>query len=127
MRRHQRFLVIIGFVFCLWAWLIVPPSFADPISASTTHAELASPSPDGATLFDINCAGCHANGGNIIRRGKNLRMKALTKNQMDSVDAIAHIVTVGKRPMSAYGDKLSAEEIQAVSRYVLARAEQDWK
>jgi len=82
---------------------------------------------DGAQIFEINCAGCHANGGNIIRRGKNLRMRALQRYHMDTVEAIAHIVSNGKRPMSAYKDTLTSEEIQAVSAYVLKRAEEDWQ
>ncbi|MEB3213210.1 MAG: c-type cytochrome [Leptolyngbyaceae bacterium] len=81
----------------------------------------------GAEIFEVHCAGCHVNGGNIIRRGKNLKMRALQRNHMDTVEAIAHIVTVGKRPMSAYADKLTPEEIEAVSVYVLDQAQHDWK
>ena len=31
---------------------------------------------DGAQLFELHCAGCHLNGGNIIRRGKTLQLAA---------------------------------------------------
>lgn len=55
---------------------------------------------NGAKVFEVNCAGCHINGGNIVRRGKNLKMKALKKNGMDSIEAIASIVTNGKNNMS---------------------------
>ncbi|NJN86502.1 MAG: c-type cytochrome [Leptolyngbyaceae cyanobacterium SL_7_1] len=81
----------------------------------------------GAYLFEVHCAGCHINGGNIIRRGKNLRQKALEKNGYGSVEAIAQIVTNGKNNMSAYGDRLTPEQIQAVSSYVLEQAQQGWK
>jgi cytochrome c6 len=84
-------------------------------------------SPDGAVLFENNCAGCHVNGGNIVRRGKNLKLKTLQKNGVDSVEAIAQLVTQGKGLMSAYGDRLTAEEIATVSQYVLERSQQDWK
>jgi cytochrome c6 len=84
-------------------------------------------SPDGAVLFENNCAGCHVNGGNIVRRGKNLKLKTLQKNGVDSVEAIAQLVTHGKGLMSAYGDRLTAEEIAIVSQYVLERSQQDWK
>ncbi|NJR65909.1 MAG: c-type cytochrome [Leptolyngbyaceae cyanobacterium CRU_2_3] len=80
----------------------------------------------GTKVFEVNCAGCHINGGNIVRRGKNLKLKTLQKNQMDSLEAIAAIVTHGKNNMSAYGDRLSPEQIQAVAAYVLDQAEQGW-
>lgn len=81
---------------------------------------------DGAKIFEIQCAGCHANGGNIVRRGKTLKLKALQKNGYETVDAIAEIVTHGKANMSAYQDRLSEEEIQAVSKYVLEQAQNGW-
>ena len=91
---------------------------------------LAAPVGDldsGAAVFKANCAGCHVNGGNIVRRGKNLKLKALHRNKADTQDAIAYIVTNGKGIMSAYGDKLTPEQIADVSAYVLQRAETGWK
>lgn len=87
---------------------------------------LAADTANGAKIFSVHCAGCHLNGGNIIRRGKNLKLKALKRNGMDNVEAIASIVANGKNNMSAYKDRLSAQEIQAVSAYVLEQAEKDW-
>ncbi len=88
---------------------------------------LAADTANGAKIFSVHCAGCHLNGGNIIRRGKNLKLKVLKRNGMDNVDAIASIVTNGKNNMSAYKDRLSEQEIQAVSAYVLEQAEKDWR
>ncbi len=82
---------------------------------------------NGAQVFQANCAGCHAKGGNIVRRGKNLKLKALHKYKVDTQDAIASLVTNGKGNMSAYGDKLTAAEIADVSAYVLQKAETGWK
>lgn len=82
---------------------------------------------NGTEIFKANCAACHKNGGNIVRRGKNLKLKTLHKRQVDTEDAIATLVTNGKGIMSAYGDKLTPEEIANVSAYVLQRAEQNWK
>ena len=82
---------------------------------------------NGSQLFEAQCAGCHAGGGNIIRRGKNLKLKALQKNKVDTQEAIVNLVTVGKGNMSAYADRLTPEEIQTVSAYVLAQAAQNWK
>ena len=81
----------------------------------------------GEEIFTVNCACCHINGGNIIRRGKNLKMKTLRKYGYDTTDTIATIVTNGKNNMSAYSDRLNETQIQAVSQYVLDRAENNWK
>jgi cytochrome c6 len=107
------FLPIILPLLLLWNFLWVTPALAD--------------TPNSAVLFENTCAGCHINGGNIIRRGKNLKLKTLQKNGVDSEAAIAQIITHGKGIMSAYGERLSAEEIEALSRYVLEQAKADWK
>ena len=86
----------------------------------------AAASDSGGEIFTANCAGCHAKGGNIIRRGKNLKTKALKRNGVDSQEAVVSLVTGGKGIMPAYRDRLTAEEIAAVSHYVLEQAATDW-
>lgn len=81
----------------------------------------------GSQLFDTHCAGCHINGSNIIRRGKNLKKKTLQKYKMDSQEAIISIITNGKNNMSAYKDLLNPEEIEQLADYVLDQAEKDWR
>ena len=104
------------------AIIILFTSVGSPVLADvTTNLD------SGAKVFKANCAGCHAKGRNIVRRGKNLKLKALHKYKMDSHEAIASIVTNGKGIMSAYGDKLTPEQIADVSAYVLQRAEQNWQ
>ncbi len=107
------------------AWLMMG-MMATPSWAKESGESMPSAIATGEQIFEVHCAGCHLNGGNIIRRGKNLKMRALRRNHMDSVEAIAHITTYGKRPMSAYQDTLSKEEIHAVSAFVLDRAKQGW-
>ena len=80
-----------------------------------------------AEVFSINCAGCHSNGGNIIRGGKNLKQKALKRYGMDSIANIANLVTNGKNIMPSYKDRLSEQQIIDVSAYVLLQSESDWK
>lgn len=99
-------------------------TFSLSVIASASPATAA---PNGAVIFENNCAGCHVNGGNIMRRGKNLKLKALQKNGVDSVEAIAQLVTHGKGLMSAYGDRLTAEEIAEVAKYVTEQAKQNWQ
>lgn len=97
---------------------------ADAISPEMTDASSAASSA--ATLFEQNCAGCHINGGNVIRRGKNLKKKAMVRNGYGDVDAIAQIITNGKGIMSAYGDRLNGEEIRAIAGYVHEQSESGW-
>lgn len=83
---------------------------------------LAANTVNGAEIFSVHCAGCHANGGNIVRRNKTLKQKALKKYGMDSLEAIAALVENGKNNMSAYKDRLNAQQIEDVSAYVLEQA-----
>ena len=78
-------------------------------------------------LFEVHCAGCHPNGANIIRRGKNLKQRALKRNGYGSAEAIATLITNGKGLMSAYGDQLSQEEINSLADYVLEQAAINWQ
>ncbi|MBE9032791.1 c-type cytochrome [filamentous cyanobacterium LEGE 11480] len=80
----------------------------------------------GATVFEAQCAACHVGGGNIIRRGKNLKSKALERNHVDTLELVKQLVIEGKGNMSAYGDRLTEAEIDAVSAYVLAQAAAGW-
>ena len=79
-----------------------------------------------ASLFTLNCAGCHANGGNVVRRGKTLKQKALKRYGYEEVGAIAQIITNGKGIMPAYSDRLTEEEVRAIAQYVLTQAETGW-
>lgn len=101
------------------------------LNLATTPAARAASTPGdpvlGSQIFETHCAGCHLHGGNIVRRGKTLKLKALQKNNMASIPAIAEIVTNGKANMSAYRDRLTDLEIQTVAAYVLEQAEQGWK
>jgi cytochrome c6 len=81
----------------------------------------------GEKIFTIHCAGCHPKGGNIIRRGKNLKKRALQKYKRDSLEAISELVYSGKNNMSSFQDKLTETEINIVARYVLEQAEAGWK
>ena len=82
---------------------------------------------NGAQIFAQNCASCHANGGNIIRRGKNLKKRALKWHKKYSIEAITTLVKEGKYAMPAYADRLSEEEIESVAAYVLKQADNNWK
>lgn len=108
-------ILFISLIFCL-NLLFTPSSHA----VTLTNIE-------GEKIFELNCAGCHPNGNNIIRRGKTLKLKALHRNGYDSVETITGIVTNGKNNMSAFANRLSETEIQQVANYVLQQAENNWK
>jgi cytochrome c6 len=88
---------------------------------------IAAETPTAPQLFEAQCAGCHAGGGNIIRRGKTLKLKALVKNHVDTEEMITALITKGKGNMSAYADRLTPEEISTLATYVLDQAQHDWK
>ncbi|MFS8119750.1 MAG: c-type cytochrome [Microcoleus sp.] len=110
--------------------LILTLAFAEIATNSQSAIADTATTPATATpaeVFSTNCAGCHINGGNIIRRGKNLKQKALKKYGMDSIANISNLVTNGKGIMPAYKARLSEQQIIDVSAYVLSQAETDWK
>jgi cytochrome c6 len=109
-----RWLLMLGL-----GWLLMWPAAvqAEPLTATP-----ATP----AQLFELHCAGCHPGGGNIIRRGKSLQQRALTRYKVDSTTEIAALITQGKGVMSAFGDRLDPAEIEALSQYVLEQAAAGW-
>lgn len=97
------------------------------LTITLNQTAIAADTENGAKVFAANCAGCHINGSNIIRRGKNLKIKALKKYGYDSVEKITEIVTNGKNNMSAYKDRLTQSEIEDVANYVLEQAQKNWR
>jgi cytochrome c6 len=117
----KRLLLILLSLMIIVSLVLTPAALA-----ASSVAPLATSTTDGAQLFEQNCAGCHINGGNIVRRGQTLKLKALQRNHIDTPEAIATLVTQGKGNMSAYGDRLSPAEIKVVSEFVLSQAQQGW-
>lgn len=90
-------------------------------------SDQASNGINAAQLFEVHCAGCHPHGGNIIRRRKTLKIRSLKRYGADNLEAIASLIANGENAMSAFRDRLSDKEIQALSAYVLQRAEDNWR
>ena len=80
----------------------------------------------GENLFKHNCAGCHINGGNIIRRSKNLKISSLKRNGIDNPVAIAKIARQGIGIMSGYEDKLGDNGDQIVANWIWEQAQKTW-
>ena len=81
---------------------------------------------DGASLFEAHCAGCHVNGGNIIRRGKTLRLAALERQDLASREAIAQIAAAGIGQMGGYAAVLGEGGAEAVGAWVWQQAQNAW-
>ena len=107
---------------CIGAFFVLLLSFGSA-GASLAAGPDASP---GGLLFEQHCAGCHINGGNIIRRGKNLKLKTLEREQIATVDAIAAIAREGRGQMSGYADVLGSDGDQLVAEWVLMQAQNAW-
>ena len=94
-------------------------------SAEATAAAIQDTSR-GAVLFEQHCAGCHINGGNIIRRGKNLKLKTLERDDIATVEAIAAIAREGRGQMSGYAEVLGTDGDQLVAEWILLQAQNAW-
>lgn len=96
------------------------------LTITFTPQALAADTTNGEKIFTAQCAGCHINGGNIVRRNKTLKQKALKKYGVDSQQAIAYLVRNGKNNMPAYQERLSNQQIEDLSAYVLEQADKGW-
>jgi mono/diheme cytochrome c family protein len=81
---------------------------------------------DGARLFEATCAGCHPHGGNVIRRGRTLRIEALQRRGLDGEAAIAAVVAGGVGQMAGYGDALGDAGVETVAAWVWQQALEGW-
>jgi cytochrome c6 len=80
----------------------------------------------GSSLFGAHCAGCHLQGGNIIRRGKTLKLAALERNGIASPEAIAAIAAGGIGQMGGYAQTLGEGGPEAVAAWVWQQALDGW-
>ncbi|MCS5698139.1 c-type cytochrome [Cyanobium sp. FGCU-52] len=97
-----------------------PPAFGLPPVGQASQGAL------GEELFTNHCAGCHVHGGNIIRRGRTLRLDALKRNGLADPAAIAVVAAAGRGQMSGYGDVLGPGGPEAVAAWVWEQAQQGW-
>ncbi|MFO7630544.1 MAG: c-type cytochrome [Prochlorococcaceae cyanobacterium] len=95
----------------------LPPAWAQPQDGVQER---------GAQLFANHCAACHVNGGNIIRRGKTLKLAALQRQGIDGPAAIAAIAAGGVGQMGGYAAVLAEGGAEAVGAWVWQQALDDW-
>ncbi len=80
----------------------------------------------GKSLFSNHCSGCHVNGGNIIRRSKNLKISTLRKNGINNPEAIAKIARQGVGIMDGYENLLGDNGDQLVADWIWQQAQKAW-
>ena len=101
-------------MFCIFFFISLPKE----LNALNTES--------GKNLFKNNCAGCHLNGGNIIRRSKNLKVSSLKRNGFDSPEAIAKIARQGIGIMDGYKNQLGDNGDQIVANWIWEQAQKAW-
>ena len=82
---------------------------------------LAEGAPNGKELYDKKCAMCHGADGVAKAMGKgSANLNDPAWQAKNSVEAIVQVTADGKKDtkMPGYKDKMSAEEIKAVSAYI---------
>jgi cytochrome c6 len=108
---------LLALLFCFGVVLLVfwpQPAWADAAGRN------------GAQLFAQHCAGCHINGGNIIRRGRTLRLAALQRNGIEGSATIAAIASGGIGQMGGYSEVLGEGGPEAVAEWVWQQAQTGW-
>lgn len=97
-----------------WERLPIGVIPAPEINIPTTPESLAM----GADLFTANCSRCHGPAGQGTPRAPSLNVKSFLTNTNDF--AIQQIVTLGipNTAMTAWGDRLSDAEIQAIVGFI---------
>ena len=105
-----RFLILVQIIFLFTIRIV---------SAQDNEIDLDA----GEQIFTQNCAACHANGENLVKAEKTLKIEALEKYKMNTIDAITYQVKNGNvGGMPKFEDRLSEEDIINVANYVLNQA-----
>ena len=120
-RLSSWLMLVLGLVL---AWLILWPR--PVLGAESLEPSLQGGAISGASLFAQHCVGCHLNGGNVIRRGKTLRLGALQRAGLLSAVDVARVAAEGQGQMSGYDKVLGPDGAQAVGEWVWMQALADW-
>ncbi len=110
----QIFIRVIG-IMMLLEMILNTPIQAFAMNSSSAEA-----------LFIEHCSACHINGGNIIRRGKTLKLSDLKRRDLDNQEAIAKIAREGIGIMNGYEEFLGEDGDQAVAIWILNQAQKAW-
>ena len=103
--------IVFGGLLAVWANGTVNPKIEPIIENSSSEAP---------KLYVSNCARCHgANGKGQTALGQSLDVPDLTATAKGmSVSRIKNIIVKGKGSMPAFGKKLKAADVTALTKYV---------
>lgn len=73
---------------------------------------------DAAALYTSRCAVCHGKDGKGSAAGKKMGARDLAEERKEPEQEIAEDIANGKGRMPPFKGKLSADEIQALARFV---------
>lgn len=107
---------LLGGLILVWLMVNIPSAWAVPPDFT-----------DGSTLFELYCAGCHPQGGNIVRRRKTLKLNALERDGYTSLESLTDLVAKGQNNMPGFEKKLNTIQIETLAQFVLEQADQGWK
>lgn len=102
------------------------PAWGLPQEPETAVVASAAQGSQGSRLFASTCAGCHLNGGNIVRRDRTLKLKALRRQGIDGPEAIATIAAQGIGRMDGYAKVLGPDGAELVGAWVWQQALENW-
>ncbi len=123
MARQLRHWFVVILALTLSWWILWPRPALGLESAAMAPEPIDN---QGASLFAEHCAGCHVNGGNVIRRGKTLRLAALRRAGLEGSEAVSRVAAVGQGQMGGYGEVLGPGGPEAVGAWVWQQALADW-
>lgn len=106
--------------------LVVVVLWPRPAWGLPSAASMAPEAAEGPRLFDLHCAGCHPNGGNVIRRGRTLRQADLLRQGIEGEAAIATIAAEGIGRMDGYATVLGDGGPELVASWVWQQAQAGW-
>jgi len=119
-RMLRGLVVLILGIVLIWALFWPPAAWGLP-------GDMPSPlASDGQHLFENHCSGCHLNGGNVVRRGRTLKLAALQRNGITGPVEVARIAAAGVGRMGGYGSVLGESGAEAVGRWVWQQALTGW-
>jgi len=116
-RSFAQCRTVLALFAAILAALAAPGARAGATSASATSA---SPAPDGAQLFGVNCVVCHGEDGRGTETGKALKAADLhsAEVQKETNAMLAQTISEGKNNMPPFMATLSKADIQSLVVYV---------
>lgn len=125
--RHDCNAILFGLTFSF-----IVTATSPSLAFGATNQDVA------AQIFENSCAGCHANGGNIVKRDATLYQSDLQKYGLEDPGQLYSIIYEGKGSMPGFGEecqpkgkctfgkRLTDREIQDLTELVLNKAASGW-